>query len=91
MTNRFVVINRAAANLNGSRLFGHGTGPRTLGTRLVFAEELELGSEDILDGPSDDGLPHVDRQGFDGVEVKVKPRPFLPVSAAGHDFSPPVS
>jgi len=57
----------------------------------LIAEALELGPEDFLDGPSDDGLPHVDGQGFDGVEVKVKPRPFLPVSAAGDDFSPPVS
>lgn len=42
MTDRFVVANRSAADLNGSRVCDHEARPRTLRTRLVIAEELQL-------------------------------------------------
>ena len=41
--------------------------------------------------PSDDGLPHIDGQGLDGVEVEVEPWPFVAVSTPGDNFSPAVS
>jgi hypothetical protein len=56
----------------------------------VIAEALELEPEDFLDGPADDGLTDVDGQGFDGIELEVEPRPFVPVGAAGDNFPPPV-
>ncbi len=59
-------------------------------TRLVLAEPLELGREDLLDGPADQGLAHVDGQGFHGIEVEVEPRPFIAISPPDNNFSPPV-
>jgi hypothetical protein len=56
----------------------------------VIAEALELGSEDFLDGPPDDGLPHVNSQRFDGIEIEVEPRSFLPVGTPGNDFAPSI-
>jgi hypothetical protein len=56
----------------------------------VIAEALELDPEDFLDGPPDDGLPHVDGQGFDGIEIEVESRSFLPVGAPSDDSAPPV-
>lgn len=91
MTDGFVVVDRPVANLKGAWRLAHGTTLPTPGTRLVIAEALELASEDFLDGALDDGLTHVDGQGFDGVEVEVEPRSFLPVSTPGDDFPPSVS
>jgi hypothetical protein len=56
----------------------------------MIAKALELGLEDLLDGPANDGLSDVDGQGLDGIEIEVEPRPFLAVGPAGDDFSPPV-
>jgi hypothetical protein len=91
MADGFVVLDRPPANLDGPRCLGHGTGPLTLGTRLVIAEALELGLEDLLDGPADDGLTHVDSQGFDGIEVEVESRAFLSVGPPSDNFPPTVS
>jgi hypothetical protein len=90
MTDGFVVVDRPAADLKGPRRLGHGTGPPTPGTRLVIAEALELGPEDVLDRPSNEGLSDVDGQRLDGIEVQVEPRPFLPEGTSGDDLSPPV-
>ncbi len=56
----------------------------------MITEALELNLEGILDGTPDDGLPHVDGQGFDRIEIQVEPRPFLAIGAAGDDSTPPV-
>ena len=56
----------------------------------MIAEALESDPEGILDGTPGDGLPDVDGQGFDGIEIEVEPRPLLAVAAAGDDFPPPV-
>jgi hypothetical protein len=56
----------------------------------VIAEALELDLEDFLDGSLNDGLPDLDGQRFDGIEIKVESRPFLSIGAAGDDFPPPV-
>src|ERR1700677_164528 len=90
VTDGFVVLTRPAANLNGSWRLGHRTGPCTRRTRLVIAEALELGSEDFLDGPPADGLPHVNSQRFDGIEIEVEPRSFLPIGTPGNDFAPSI-
>ena len=57
----------------------------------MITEAFELGLEDLLDGPPDDGLTHIDGQGLDGIEVDVEPRTFVPISTSGDDFPPPVS
>jgi hypothetical protein len=90
VTDRFVIGNRPAADLNGPRRLGHRTGPRTLGTGLVIAEASELGPENFLDRPLDDGLSDVDGQGLDGIEVEVESRPSFPVGTPGDDSSPTV-
>jgi len=90
MTDGFVVLDRPAANLKGSWRRVHGTSPLTLGTELMIAEELQLGFQGLLDGPLDDGLTDINGQGFDGIEIDVEPRPFVPVSTAGDNFSPAV-
>ena len=56
----------------------------------MIAETLELEPEGILNGTPNDGLPHVDGQRFDGIEIEVEPRPFLALGATGDDFPPPV-
>jgi hypothetical protein len=56
----------------------------------VIAEEFQLRFQGLLDGPSDDGLAHLDGQGLDGIEVDIEPRPFLPIGTPGNNFSPPV-
>ncbi|HMB03901.1 MAG TPA: hypothetical protein VKP69_09210 [Isosphaeraceae bacterium] len=56
----------------------------------MIAKALELDAEDFLDGPLDDGLAHVDGQGFDGIEAEIKPRPLVTVSAPGDDCPPPI-
>ena len=56
----------------------------------MIAEEFQLSSQGLLDGPSDDGLAHLDSQGLNGIEVDLEPRPFLPVGTPGNNFSPPV-
>jgi hypothetical protein len=57
----------------------------------VVAKALKLTAEGILDGALDDGLPHIDGQGLNGVEVEVEPWTLLAIGTPGHDFSPPVS
>ena len=57
----------------------------------MIPEEFPLGFQDLLDGPLDDGLTDINGQGLDGIEVDVQPRPFVPISTSGDDFSPPVS
>ena len=57
----------------------------------MIAKALELASEDLLDGALDDGLPHIDGQGLDGVEVEVEPWTLLTISTPGDDFPPAVS
>lgn len=88
MADRFIVMNRPGAHLNRSRHLHDGTGPRTLGTRLVIAEAFELDLEYFLNSPLSDGFADLDGQGFDGVEVKVESRPFLAVSAPRDNFPP---
>jgi hypothetical protein len=56
----------------------------------VITEEFPLGLQRLLNGPPDDGLSHLDGQGFDGIEVDVESRAFVPVGTPGDDFSPPV-
>lgn len=56
----------------------------------MIAKALELSAEDLLDGAPDDGLPHIDGQGLDGVEVEVEPWTLLAIGPAGHDFPPAV-
>jgi hypothetical protein len=56
----------------------------------VIAEELQLGFEDLLDGPPGDGLSHIDSQGLDRIEVDVKPRAFFSVGTPGDNFTPAV-
>jgi hypothetical protein len=56
----------------------------------MITEEFQLRSQDLLDGPPDDGLPHINGQGLDGIEVDIEPRTFVPISTAGDDFPPPV-
>jgi hypothetical protein len=90
MTDRFVIFDRRAANLKGSRLFVHGAGPRTFRTRLVIAEEFPLCLQNVFKGSPNDSLSDIDGQGFDGIEVDVEPGPFVTVRAAGGDFSPSV-
>ena len=91
MTDGFVVVDRPVANLNGSWRRPDGATLSTLGTRLVVAEALELGSEDFLNGTSDDSLTHINSQGFDGIEIEVEPRPLLAEAASANNFPPPVS
>lgn len=57
----------------------------------MIAKALELTAEDLLDGAPDDGLPHIDGQGLDGVEVEVEPWTLLAIGTPGHDFPPAVS
>jgi hypothetical protein len=57
----------------------------------VIAKAVELIAENLFDGALDDGLPHFDGQGLDGVEVEVEPRTLLAIGTPGHDFSPAVS
>jgi hypothetical protein len=61
-----------------------------LRTGLLIAEELELASEDLFDGPTGQGLSHVDSQRFDRVEIQIKSRPGFAKSAAGDNFAPAV-
>ncbi|HMB02328.1 MAG TPA: hypothetical protein VKP69_01145 [Isosphaeraceae bacterium] len=56
----------------------------------MIAEEFQLRVQGLLDGPSDDGLAHLDGQRLEGIEVDIEPRPFLPVGTPGNNFSPPV-
>jgi hypothetical protein len=91
MTDRFVVVDRPVAHLNGSWRLAHGTTLPTPGTRLVVAQASELVLEDVLDDALDDGLTDVDGRRRDGVEVQVEPRSFFAVSAPGDDLPPPVS
>jgi hypothetical protein len=91
MTHRFVVADGPATNLYGSWGRGQRTLPLTFGTGLVIAKAVELIAENLLDGALDDGLPHVDGQGLDGVEVEVEPWTLLAIGTPGHDFSPAVS
>lgn len=56
----------------------------------MIAEEFQLGLQDLLDGPLDDGLADIDGHGLDGVEVDVEPGTFVSVGTPGDDFSPPV-
>jgi hypothetical protein len=57
----------------------------------MIAKALELTAEDLLDRTPDDGLPHIDGQGLDGVEVEVEPWTLLAIGTPGHDFPPAVS
>jgi hypothetical protein len=57
----------------------------------VIAKAVELVAENLFDGALDDGLPHVDGQGLNGVEVEVEPWTLLAIGTPGHDFSPAVS
>jgi hypothetical protein len=57
----------------------------------MTAKALELTAEDLLDGAPDNGLPHIDGQGLDGVEVEVEPWTLLTISTPGDDFPPAVS
>jgi hypothetical protein len=61
-----------------------------LGTGLVRPEALGLDREDFFDGPPDHGVADVDGQGFDRVEVEIKPRPLRSEGPPGDDLSPPV-
>jgi hypothetical protein len=83
-------VDRAVANLNGSRRRPDGATLSTLGTKLVITEALELESENFLNGTLDDSLTHIDSQRFDRIEIEVKPWAFLSVSASANDFSPSV-
>lgn len=56
----------------------------------MIPKEVELIAESLLNGASDDGLAHIDGQGFNGVEIEVEPRTLLAESTPGHDFSPTV-
>jgi hypothetical protein len=57
----------------------------------MIAKALELTAENLLDGAPDDGLPHIDGQGLDAVEVEVEPWTFLAIGTPGDDFPPAVS
>jgi hypothetical protein len=57
---------------------------------LLIAEELGLAPEDLFDGPAGQGLGHVDRQGFDRVEIQIESRTGFAKGAARNDFSPAV-
>jgi hypothetical protein len=57
----------------------------------VIAKAVALIAENLLNRALDDGLPHVDGQGLDGVEVEVEPWTLLAIDTPGHDFSPAVS
>ena len=56
----------------------------------MIPKEMALIAENLLNGAPDDGLPHIDGQGFNGVEIEVEPRTLLAESTSGHDFSPTV-
>jgi hypothetical protein len=56
----------------------------------VIAQEFQLGFQDLLNGPPDDGVADIDGQGLDRVEVDVESRTFVAVSAPRNDFAPPV-
>jgi hypothetical protein len=90
MSDRFVVRDRPAADLDGPRRRLDGTIPRAPRTRLVIAERGQLGLEGLLDDPPGDGLPDIDGHGLDGIEVDVEPRPLVTVSPPGGDLSPPI-
>lgn len=59
-------------------------------TRLLVAEESELASEDLFDGPAGQGLGHVDCQRFDRVEIQIESRSGFAKCAACDNFSPTV-
>jgi hypothetical protein len=90
VADRFVVVDRAAANRDGARRPGDGTGAPASGTGLLGAEPSELGPEELLDGPPDHGLSDVDGQGLDRIEVQIAPRSVLAEGPLGDDRSPPV-
>ena len=58
--------------------------------RLLVAEALELLTKNLFDGPSGEGLGHVDGQCLDRVEIQIQPRPGLAEGASSDDFSPAV-
>jgi hypothetical protein len=91
MTHGFVVLDGSAAGLEGPWRLGHRTRPLTAWTRLMIAEAIELGLENLLDGPTNDSLAHVDGEGFDGIEIEVEPRSFVSVSPPDDNFPPTVS
>jgi hypothetical protein len=91
MADRFVVEDRPAPDLERPWRLIHGAVALAGGAGLMIAEALELGPEDLLNGPADDGLAHIDGKGFDGIEVEVKARTGLAVGPADNNFPPPVS
>jgi hypothetical protein len=56
----------------------------------VIAKALELIAENLLNRAPDDGLPHVDGQRLNRVEVEVEPWTLLAIGTPGHDFPPAV-
>ncbi len=90
MADRFLVVDGPATNRHGPGFFLDRTKPRTVGTRLLVTEELELAAEDLFDGPAGQGLGHVDCQRFDRVEIQIESRPDFAEGAARDDFSPAI-
>jgi len=90
VTDGFVVRDRPASNLNGSRRCDHGAVPRAGRTRLAIAEEFQLSFQGLLNGPPDDGLADVDGHSFDGFEVDVESGSLLAVSSPGNNFPPTI-
>jgi hypothetical protein len=86
----FVVRDRPAADGQGPWGFLNRAGARAFGTGLVITEALELGAEDLFDGPTGEGLGHVDGQRFDRVEIQIEPGSGVAEGAAGDDFPPAV-
>jgi hypothetical protein len=56
----------------------------------MVAEEFQLGLEDILDGPLDDGLTDLDGEGLDGIVVEIEPWALLTIGPPGDDFTPAI-
>lgn len=90
MADRFVVLDRPSANLKGSWRRAYGAGARTRGTGLVIAEKFPLGFQRLLNSPLENGSADIDSEGFDGIEVDIESRPFVPICTTGDNFSPPV-
>jgi hypothetical protein len=86
----FLVVDRSPADRHGAGGFLKRTGARTLRARLLVAEELDLLSKDLFDGPSGQGLGHVDGQRLDRVEIQIKPWSGFAKGTPGDDFSPAI-